>query len=472
MSLGNYLNKNKIGGLILIIVIIIAFGFGGFGGGFLSNNQNNIAKINKTNVTSQDLINFINQSGISQEAIRENLEDNIIEELLSGLISTTLLNLEIEDFDIKISQKSLSNKIKFNNNFLNESGKFERLKYEKFLLENNISAPLFEKRLRDREQQKKLFDLIGAGTVSPRFLVKKLYEIENKKLNIDYIDLENFYKKDEEITNEDLLNFIDENNDQLKVEYIDFKYALINPQNLIGINEFNQEFFDKIDQIENRILNGINFDSIVNEFDLKSETTIDYKYSIESDEIEKKIYELRNNDFDIFENNENFIIYKIENFKEKVPDINDPQTKEEILELISQKNKFDYNRKLLEQIRDKEFSENDFLNLGENKIQSLTLNSIKDNKKFEINSVEMLYSLPLNSFTLINDEENNIYLAKIKNYNNVKLELNSKDYDQFFTKDNTRIRNNILKSYDLFLNEKYNVNINEVAINNVKNLFQ
>ena len=252
MSLGNYLNRNKIGGLILIIVIIIAFGFGGFGGGFLSNNQNNIAKINKTNVTSQDLINFINQSGISQEAIRENLEDNIIEELLSGLISTTLLGLEIEDFDIKISQKSLSNKIKFNTNFLNESGKFERLKYEKFLLENNISAPLFEKRLKDREKQKKLFDLIGAGTVSPRFLVKKLYEIENKKLNIDYIDLENFYKKDEEITNEDLLNFIDENNDQLKVEYIDFKYALINPQNLIGINEFNQEFFDKIDQIENR----------------------------------------------------------------------------------------------------------------------------------------------------------------------------------------------------------------------------
>jgi len=288
MSLGNYLNRNKIGGLILIIVIIIAFGFGGFGGGFLSNNQNNIAKINKTNVTSQDLINFINQSGISQEAIRENLEDNIIEELLSGLISTTLLSLEIEDFDIKISQKSLSNKIKFNNNFLNESGKFERLKYEKFLLENNISAPLFEKRLRDREQQKKLFDLIGAGTVSPRFLVNKLYELENKKLNIDFINLENFYKKDEEITNEDLRNFIDENSDQLKVEYIDFKYALINPQNLIGINEFNQEFFDKIDQIENSILNGIKFDAIISEFNLNSKKINDYKFTEKGDEIKKK----------------------------------------------------------------------------------------------------------------------------------------------------------------------------------------
>ena len=472
MSLGNYLNRNKIGGLILIIVIIIAFGFGGFGGGFLSNNQNNIAKINKTNVTSQDLINFINQSGISQEAIRENLEDNIIEELLSGLISTTLLGLEIEDFNIKISQKSLSNKIKFNTNFLNESGKFERLKYEKFLLENNISAPLFEKRLRDREQQKKLFDLIGAGTVSPRFLVKKLYEIENKKLNIDYIDLENFYKKDEEITNEDLLNFIDENNDQLKVEYIDFKYALINPQNLIGINEFNQEFFDKIDQIENSILNGIKFDAIISEFNLNSKKINDYKFTEKGDEIQKKIYEVRNNNFDIFENKDNYVIYKIENIEQKKPDLNDNQIKKEVVELISQKNKFDYNRGLLEKIQNKEFTEDDFLNLGKDQIKSIKLNSIRDNNTFEINSVQMLYSLPFNSFTLINDENDNIYLAKIKDYDDMTKQMEQKDFEKFLSKENTKIRNDILKSYDLFLNEKYNVDINQIAINNVKNLFQ
>ena len=472
MSLGNYLNRNKIGGLILIIVIIIAFGFGGFGGGFLSNNQNNIAKINKTNVTSKDLINFINQSGISQEAIRENLEDNIIDELLSGLISTTLLGLEIEDFDIKISQKSLSNKIKFNNNFLNESGKFERLKYEKFLLENNISAPLFEKRLRDREQQKKLFDLIGAGTVSPRFLVNKLYELENKKLNIDFINLENFYKKDEEITNEDLRNFIDENSDQLKVEYIDFKYALINPQNLIGINEFNQEFFNKIDQIENSILNGIKFDAIISEFNLNSKKINDYKFTEKGDEIQKKIYEVRNNNFDIFENKDNYVIYKIENVEQKKPDLNDNQIKKEVVELISQKNKFDYNRGLLEKIQNKEFTEDDFLNLGKDQIKSIKLNSIRDNNTFEINSVQMLYSLPFSSFTLINDENDNIYLAKIKDYDDMTKQMEQKDFEKFLSKENTKIRNDILKSYDLFLNEKYNVDINQIAINNVKNLFQ
>jgi peptidyl-prolyl cis-trans isomerase D len=472
MKIGSYLNKSRIGGLILIIVIIIAFGFGGFGGGFLSNNQNNVAKINKTNVTTQDLINYINQSGISQQVIQENINNNVIEELLSGLVSVTLLGLEIDDFNIKISQNSLSEKIKLNKNFYDDGGKFERLKYEKFLLENNISAPLFEKRLKDRELQKKLFDFVGAGSVSPKFLVNKLYKTENTSLNIEFINLDKFYKKSNEITEEELIKFIDENDDQLKVEYIDFKYALLNPLNLIGVDEFNQDFFDKIDQVENDILNGIEFDAITSKLNLNAKKIEDYKYSETSDEILKKIYRVRANNFDIFENSENYVIYKIENLEMKKPDLSDDQTKKEILELVTQKNKFDYNRSLLEKIRDKNFTEEDFVNLGTNEIQSLKLNSIKDNKKFEINSVQMLYSLPLKSITLINDENDNIYLAKINNYDNADLQLSSEDYDQYSSKENTRIKNGILKTYDLFLNQKYNVDINQAAINNLKNLFQ
>ena len=472
MKLGNYLNKNKIGGLILIIVIIIAFGFGGFGGGFLSNNQNNVAKINKTNVTSQDLIDFINRSGIAQETIQKNINNNIIEELLTGLVSNILLSFEIEDFDMTISQSSLSDKIKFNNNFNDDNGNFERLKYEKFLLENNISAPLFEKRLRDRELQKKLFDFIGAGTVSPKFLAKKLYEVENRKINIEFINLDMFYKKNDEITENDLINFINENEDQLKVEYIDFKYASINPQNLIGIKEYNQEFFDKIDQIENSILNGVEFDSIISELNISTTKVEDYKYSDTSNNIQKKIYEVRNNDFDIFEEGENYIIYKIESLKNKKPNLVDNKIRKEIIELVVQKNKFDYNKNILEKIKNDKFTKQDFLELGKDQIQSLKFNSIKDNNKFEINSVQMLYSLPLDSITLINDDNKNIYLAKINNYDEINIEMNSEDFEKFSNKENMEIRNNILKSYDLLINQKYNVDINQVAINNVKNLFQ
>ena len=86
--------------------------------------------------------------------------------------------------------------------------------------------------------------------------------------------MENFYKKKEDITNEDLINFIDENNDQLKVEYIDFKYAVLNPKNLIGTDEFNQSFFDKIDQIEVDISNEVQFETIVSNLNITPLNTL------------------------------------------------------------------------------------------------------------------------------------------------------------------------------------------------------
>ena len=200
--------------------------------------------------------------------------------------------------------------------------------------------------------------------------------------------------------------------------------------------------------------------------------TKNYRFSKESKDIEKKIYELRNNKMDIFENNENFIFYKIENLIEKEPDISDTKTKEEILKLIIEKKKFEYNTNLLDQISKKKFSEDDFLKFGEDKIQNLTLNSIADNKKFEINSVKILYTMPINTFTLVNDEKGKIYLVKIKKYIDVKLNENSDNYKSYIDKENSKTKNTILESYDILLNDKYKVKVNEVAINNVKNLFQ
>ena len=112
------LGWKKTGGFLVMAFVAFAFIFGGFGGGFSTNNQNNIAKINKTNVTTQDFIDYVNQSGISQEAIRNNLDNNIIEELLSGLISTTLIDLEIEDFKLSINEKTILKYLKsFKNRF-------------------------------------------------------------------------------------------------------------------------------------------------------------------------------------------------------------------------------------------------------------------------------------------------------------------------------------------------------------------
>ena len=455
---------------ILVGIIIIPFVFWGMGSVFSSGTTNSIAKINKENISTQDFIDHINQSKIPTETIRDNLDQNIIEELLSGLISTKLLNLEINEFNISITQNTLLKKIKDNKNFLDENGIFQRVKYEKFLLENNLSAAQFEKRLKDREEQKNLFDYIGAGTVSPRFLVKKLYEEENKKLNIEFIDLNDFYSKKEDISDVDMEKFIKENEDLLKIDYLDFSYAKITPQNLLGVDEFNQAFFDKIDQIEIDISNDVNFKTIVNELKIKSTTIKNFRFSEDKDQIEKKIFELKNSPFDIFENENEYILYKINKSEERTPDLNDTETKDEIIQLIHQKNKFDYNKDLIDQITNKNFTNEKFDEMSQNNISTITINSVRDNKKFEINAVKLLYSLPEKSFTLINDEQNNIYLAKIKKFEIVGF--TEDNYNNNLGKQNSNTKQSILRSYDILLNDKYDVTLNQKTIQRVKNFYQ
>ena len=463
--------KTKFAG-ILVFIMIIPFVFWGMGGMFSSGNTNTIAKINKTNISTKEFIDYLNNSGIPQQTIKENLKNNIIEELLSGLISTTLLELEIENYRIEISENTLSKKIKNNKNFNDENGNFQRMKYEKFLLENNQSAPAFELKLRGRELQKNLFDYIGAGTVSPKFLIKKLYEEETKKLKIEYLDLKNFYRKKNSITDIELKNFISENANQLKVDYINFEYAIINPLNLIGVDEFNQSFFDRIDQIEIDISNEVQFETILDNLEINSIKVSNFRFSEDKNKVEKKIFELRNNSFDIFEIGNDFVLYKINEIDEKVPDLKDEKIKKEIIELISQKNKFEFNSNLLNKINNNELNNQKFLEMGKDNIQKTTLNSIKDNKKFNIDAVEVLYSLPVNSFTLINDDKNNIFLAKILSFQNINKDMNSDMFEKFTSKQNSNNKNLLLKSYDLYLNEKYNVVFNQKTIERVRNFFQ
>ena len=470
-TLKNFGGK-KLGGLILIIVIIIAFGFGGFGGGFSTNNQNNIAKINKTNVTTQDFMDYVNQSGISLDAIRTNLDNNIIEELLSGLISTTLIDLEIKDFALSISERTILKTIKDNKNFQDENGIFQRVKYEKFLLSSNLSAPMFELKLKNRELQKHLFDIIGAGTITPNFLIEKKYEENNKTLSLEYFNMEGLYKNKDEYTDEDLLIFIKENEDQLKREYIDFKYVVLNPKNLIGVEEFNQEFFDRIDKIENQISEGADFDTILESIKVNVNKIIEYAPNSEAQTSENLIYQNKSSKLNLIENGDNFLLYNVDNEYSKSPNLNDDKTKSELAELIYQKGKFDFNRKILEEIQSKEFNNSKFEDLGNNDLLNLEVKTINDDTTFDVNSIKMLYTLPVNSFTLVNDKDNNIFLVKISDSKKNFFNKSDEDYVQFIKNQNTDNRKSILQSYDQLLNNKYQVKVNQKSVDRVKNYFK
>jgi peptidyl-prolyl cis-trans isomerase D len=466
------ITKKKIGGLLLIFVIIIAFGFGGFGGGFSTGNQNNIAKINNTNISTQDFMNYLNQSGLSQQVIKENIDKNVIEELLSSLVSMTLLDLEIKDLNLVVSEEIVVEKLKKNKNFQDENGKFKRTLYEKFLLTNNMNAPMYEIKLKNNALQKELFTYISGGAKSPKFLINKYFKENNRKLDIDFINLSKFYKKPNDFTNQEIKEFIDENSERLKQDFIDFSYVVITPKNLVGLDEFNQAFFDAIDEIDNKISKNIDFNTIINELNIKPIIKKDYINLENKETIENKIYNSRKDKIEILEDNGTFIFYQIDNSNSKLPNLDDDNFIKQMKNLLFQKEKFEFNKDILSQIDKKEFNETYFNKLGNVEIEKIRLNSIKDINKFEINSVKILYSLPINIFTLIADNKDNIFVARVIDYEDKNISQNSNEFNAISNEASAENRNGILKSYDYLLNNKYKVIVNEKTLDRVKNYFR
>ena len=375
-------------------------------------------------------------------------------------------------FRSSINEKTILKYLKDNKNFKNENGTFERIKYEKFLLSNNMSAPLFELKLKNQGLQKHLFDFIGAGTVTPEFLIESKFEENNKSLAIEYFDMENLYKIKENYTSDEINTFIEENKDQLKREYIDFKYVVLNPKNLIGIDEFNQDFFNEIDEIENKISQSESFNSIIENINVDVIDISEFVPNENTSTNEELIYSKKSSKLDIFESGDNYILYSIENEYDRSPDLNDEIVKGEIVELIYQKGKFDYNRKIIEEIQSDEFNENKFTELSSDKIQSGSINSINDDKLFETNSIKMLYSLPQNSFSLVSNTNNQIFLVKIKDVIKNTINKQGEEYKGFVNSQNTNNRKSILQSYDTLLNNKYQVQLNQKTIDRIKNYFK
>jgi len=461
---------------ILLVIIIIPFVFWGMGGVFNSGNTNSLAKINNVNISTQNFIDHLNNLNIDEETIREKLNENILEEVLTALISKELLALEIKDLNIFISDRTLVEKIKKNKNFLDENNIFSRTKYEKFLLSNNFTATRFEKELKMNELQKNLFEYISGGIKTPFFITNKTYKNETKKIKIQYINLEETYKSKDKYTIKEINDFILDNKNDLKKDYLNFSYTKITPNNLIGLNEYNNDFFNKIDEIENKISNNVEFNKLINDYKLTKKSIKNFIPVTDEKNIENKIYELRkDNNLMLIDQNEYYLLYKIEKINSRLPELNDEKFVESIRQILFQKNKYEYNKNILEKINNTSFNDYEFrkiVNNNDDKILNLTFNSVRDNNMFNIDSVKIIYSLPLNSFTLIADNNKNVYIAKIIKEDFNDISKTDKMVTLYQEQSASDIKKKLYSSYDIFLNSKYKIKINEKTLERVKNYFK
>ena len=474
---------------ILLVIIIIPFVFWGMGGVFRGGSQNILAKINNYNISTKNFMEHINALNINQEIIRDNINNSIIEQLLSDLINKTTLALQSEDLEIVLSDNILYEIIKKDEKFLDNNNQFSRTKYEKFLISNNFSAVLYEKNLKNEQTNKLLFNYVSGGTFPPSFLVKNTYDYQYKKLIVQAISLNPLYKKEQDFDETSIKRYIDDNRDNLKEDFISIRFASINPLSLVDSKEFNELFFEKIDEIENLIINDANYEEIVKNYNLNVTTVklINNDGNNENGILQKnvnqglinKIFELKFKevkDINLLEYENEYAIVVIDETKNSIPNITSKKFKEKIIKGLINRDIFEYNTKLMAKIKTNSLTESDFVQLAKESrtdIEDISINGIRDNNFFSTKSNNQIFKLREKNFTIVDEiEKNQTFLILVKEIQKPSLNKASDEYDKYYHETIIGLKNNIYSSFDHYINQKYKVEINYKTLERLKNYFR
>ena len=465
-------SKSKLA-IILVAIIIVPFVFWGMGSVFSGGNTNNVAKINNKNISTQDFIEFVNNSRINPNELKKNINNNVLEEILTQLISLKLIKMEIESIGLILAEENLYDKITKDKNFKDDNENFSRIKYEKFLLENNISAIEFERKIKDSELQKNLFNYVIGGIKSPSFLTKNLILQDTKEIELNYINLEQMYKK--EFSDNEINKYINDNQEDLKLDFIDLSYVKLTPEKITNNKEYSTEFFKLLDEIENNIANDNTIENVIKKYDLDPNRINNVKNNKNEDSIVNEIYNKRNlSKVNLIDMDEYYLLYEIKNSRKILPDINDKEFVDNVIEKIKNLEKFNFNKEILKKIETDNFSNEDFNNISKSSdnIKKITIKSKDDNSFFNVDSLNLLYNLPENDFVLIVDNKKNVYLTKIIKFNYKTIDSNSDELKKYTIRSKLNIKNNVSSTYDDLLNQKYKVQVFENTLDRLKNYFK
>ena len=474
--------SNTIFAKIFLFIVAIPFVFWGMGDLFSTGNKNTIAKIDNEKFSTQEFVYFVNNRNIQNQT----LDDSLVDNLLSSFIGEKLMDKEINNFNIKLSDSSLSEIIK-NQKIFKKENEFSRTAYEKFLVEKSIDAVTFENNLSIQEKQKQLFSFIGGGVVSPNFLINLAYNKINQKRNVELIDLNDVFIEELKFTNNEIESYYDHNKENYKDTFKKIKFIRLNSMNLTGNDEYSDLFFKKIDEIDDLIVSGKTIEYILQKYNLKLPKIISVNES-GNNKNSKKIKDfsenLIKNSFSIKKNEPTILLEdKGEYFILELLDteiiekgIDDQIVKNKIITNLKKDKKRKLISDLMSKINNNSFNKNDFDKLSSQKnliIKNIKFENQNDDKILKKELVSQIYSYPEKKVIVIVDiglSEN--FLVYINKIDNVSINKNAENYDKYLNLSNVKITNDMYNTYDYWLKNKYKIDINYQALEEVKNLIK
>ena len=467
-------------GKIVIGLIAVAFVVGFGMGGSFSGKQNIVAEINNEKITSQEFVTYLQKVNITTDDIEKIGKSNLLQRILMNYISEKIISIESKKRGYQLTDRSLLNKLKDDKKF-QKDGKFSEIKYEKFMISNNLTKPFYENIVRETEVKDQLLNFYSGGIRLPIFIINDLYKKENILKKINYINLTKIYEKNK-ISEKEIEDYYEKNKNSFQEIYKKFKYVKLSPEVLVGEKIINEVFFKKIDDIENGILDGKSFNDITSEYKekikntdfLNSKRTRKDGQTFESIDLNsfKEIFEIEDKNSPKFINhNNNYYLVEILDSKNELPNLKNQKLKDSIetqLKVIAQIEKI---AKLIKDINDKKFVGNDIVKLAKKNniaVNTLTIKNINDTSKFSLKLLKRIYEFGSGSiFVLPGDKEN--YLVTIVNEKDPVIDPNSDNYKKYMKKANAQYVAKIYKSYDKYINANYKIDIKSNVLKRIEN---
>ena len=461
---------------VLVGIIILPFLFWGMGDVFSGGSQNVVAKIDSEKVSTRDFVNYLNVLNLSDQERNDLPKTDLIEKILSDYIGKKVLLLELDDLNVILGNKSLK-EIIINDKTFFKDNKFSRTEYEKFLISNSLSAPLFETNMAEQEKKRQLLSYLSGGIQIPNFLVQYEFNMENQNKTIEFINLKKFY--DKPIPEKKISEIYEKNKSFYTETFKDFKYAELTPLNIIGENNYNEVFFNKINEIENKILDGVEFNQIIKDYNLNEIITglISQESKSKADtNLVKVFFKIKNENVAEFINLEKkYYVVQMTKVSQIQKDKNNKAVRDSIKAQINIENKINKNRELAKNITNKKFTRSQmdiFAKQNNLTIETVTLTKLEGNNIFSPGVIKRIFETNDKSINLITDNMlKDNFIIYSKDTRLPKIKKQNQDFDNFKLKAKLRLANNIYNVYDLSLNRKYNVEINNKTLNRIKNSF-
>jgi peptidyl-prolyl cis-trans isomerase D len=469
---------------LLVGIIILPFVFWGMGDVFRGGNQNVIATIDSNKVSTQEFMTYLNRLNLNEEQIKNLPKTDLVEQILSEYIGRKVMALEIEDLGITINDNALRNIIK-NDKLFFKDGKFSRTEYEKFLIKSGVTAPIFEANIVEQESRRQLLSSLAGGIVIPDILLENAYRKENQIKTIKYIDLENFHSN-KKISKEKLKELYERNKKVFVKEFKSLQFSELTPQNLTGSTEYNEAFFKKLDDIENKVLDGQSFDEsvkenslkivVINKINSKKEDQNNKKIENISDSFFKKIFLIKKEKTpEIIKVDNKYFLSEIKSIERDNKPMNDPDVLEALNAQLSFQIKIENNTSILKDISMGGFDEEKFKTFAKKnnlKLVDYKISNLKQNEIFTEGIIKRIFLTENGEVDLITNStltKNYLILAVSTDYK--KIDKSSNEFERYEAKARLDLVNRIYKIFDDQLNQKYKVELNQRTVERVKNSF-